>query len=219
MSAKIARRIVSACVVVTAGIVCSAAPAFAQENDRVFGVLPNYSTVDGHSTDGTLATAPRISSRESFRLASLSSFDPVVFPYVGLMTAFDGNRNANYGDRYMCAFADNSIGNFMTTAVVPSLTSQDPRYFRAGEGGVFRRIAYAASRSVVTRTRSGHAIFNISEVGGNLAAAGLSNLYHDPADRTIGGTASRWGLQVMGDTISNELKEFWPDIHAKLRRH
>jgi hypothetical protein len=218
MPTKVARRIVRACVV-TAGIVCSAAPAFAQENDRVFGVLPNYSTVDGHSTDRSSTTVPAISSRESFRLASLSSFDPVVFPYVGLMTAFDGNRDANYADRYMRAFADNSIGNFMTTAVGPSLTNQDPRYFRAGEGGVFRRMAYAASRSVVTRTRSGHAVFNISEVGGNLAAAGLSNLYHDPADRTIGGTASRWGLQVMGDTISNELKEFWPDIHAKLRRH
>jgi hypothetical protein len=218
MSAKAARRIVGACLV-TAGVVCPAASLFAQENDRVFGVLPNYSTVDGRPADNDSTTTPKISTRQSFRLASLSSFDPVIFPYVGLMTAFDGNRDANYGDRYMRAFADNSIGNFMTTAVVPSLTSQDPRYFRAGEGGVFRRIAYAASRSVVTLTRSGHAVFNISEVGGNLAAAGLSNLYHDPADQTISGTMSRWGLQVMGDTIANELKEFWPDIHAKLRKH
>src|SRR5262249_22714278 len=108
---------------------------------------------------------------------------------------------------------------FLTSAIVPSLTKQDSRYFRSGEGGVFRRIAYAASRSIVTRTRSGHGAFNISEVGGNLAAAGGSNLYHDPADRTSAGTMSRWGLQVMGDTLGNELKEFWPDIHAKLRRH
>ena len=184
----------------------------------MFGVLPNYSTVDGPA-DGNSTTVPVISNRQTFRLASLNSFDPVVFPYVGLMTAFDGNRDANYGDRYMRAFADNSIGNFMTTAVVPSLTNQDPRYFRSGEGGAFRRIAYAASRGVVTRTRLGRAVFNISEVGGNLAAAGLSNLYHDAADRTVVGTMSRWGLQVMGDTISNELKEFWPDIHAKLRKH
>jgi hypothetical protein len=217
MYAKLAHRLASACVV-TAGIVCSTPSVHAQENDRLFGVLPNYSTVDGQPADDGSQTAPAISTRLSFRLASLSSFDPVVFPYVGLMTAISADRGANYGDRYMRAFADNSIGNFMTTAVVPTLTNQDPRYFRSGEGGIFRRMAYAASRSAITRTRAGHAAFNISEIGGNLAGAGIANLYHDPIDRTVGATMSRWGLQVMGDTVANELKEFWPDIHARLRR-
>jgi hypothetical protein len=217
MYPKLTRRIASACVV-TAGIVCSTTSVLAQENDRVFGVLPNYSTVDGRPADDGSKTAPAITTRLSFRLASLSSFDPVVFPCVGLMTAISADRDVNYGDRYMRAFADNSIGNFMTTAVVPTLTNQDPRYFRSGEGGLFRRMAYAASRSAVTRTRDGHAAFNISEIGGNLAGAGISNLYYNSADRTVGATMSRWGLQVMGDTVANELKEFWPDIHARLRR-
>jgi len=35
----------------------------------------------------------------------------------------------------------------------------------------------------------------------------------------VAGTMSRWGTQVMWDTVANELKEFWPDIHAKLRKH
>jgi hypothetical protein len=211
-----AHRFATGCVVIAA-VVCAATPAFAQ--DRLFGVLPNYSTVEERPAEDGSTRTPAISTRHSFKIASLNSFDPVVFPYVGLMTAFNGNRDSSYGDRYLRAFADNSIGNFMTAAVVPSLTNEDSRYFRSGEGGVFRRFAYAASRSVVTRTRSGRATFNVSEVGGNLAAAGLSNLYHDPADRTFGGTMSRWGLQVMGDTLGNELKEFWPDIHAKLRRN
>jgi hypothetical protein len=29
----------------------------------------------------------------------------------------------------------------------------------------------------------------------------------------------RWGMQVMWDTLSNEMKEFWPDIHNYLRHH
>jgi len=29
---------------------------------------------------------------------------------------------------------------------------------------------------------------------------------------------SRWGMQVMWDTLSNELKEFWPDVRRKLHR-
>jgi hypothetical protein len=139
-----------------------------------------------------------------------------VFPYVGFLTSLGGNQD--YRERYLRSFADNALGNFMTTAVVPSVMNEDPRYFRSGQGGVFRRLAYAASRSVVARKRSGGSTFNVSEIGGNLAAASLSNLYYGPADRTLAGTMSRWGTQVMWDTIANELKEFWPDIRSKISR-
>ena len=185
------------------------------EAERIFGVLPNYTTVDA-TTAGTLTT------RESFRIASLSTFDPIVYPFIGMTTMFGqgsgGNSDRNYSERFATAFADNAVGNFMTTAVMPSLTHQDSRYYRRGEGGVFSRLAYAASRSVITRTRDGRAAFNISEIGGNFAAAALSNLYYSPADRTMSGTLSRWGTQVMWDTAANELKEFWPDLRRRLRR-
>jgi hypothetical protein len=180
---------------------------------RLLGVLPNYTTVD--STHVAAQT-----THDSFRAAALGSFDPVMYPFIGVMTLV-GNADANssFETRYSRAFADNAIGNFMTTAIVPSLTNEDSRYFRRGTGGVFSRLAYAASRSVVTRSRSGGARFNISEIGGTAAAAGLSNIYYSPADRTVGATVTRWGTQVMWDTVANELKEFWPDIHAKLHRH
>ena len=34
------------------------------------------------------------------------------------------------------ALADNSSGNFLTTAVLPSALKQDPRYFEMGQGGL-----------------------------------------------------------------------------------
>ena len=191
----------------------AADPTIDASNTRLFGVLPNYTTVDGKRV-------PNQTTHDSFRAAALGSFDPVVFPFIGVMTLVgNSDANANYETRYSRAFADNAIGNFMTTAIVPSLTNEDSRYFRRGTGAVFSRLAYAASRSVVTRKRSGGASFNISEIGGTAAAAGLSNLYYSPADRTVGATVTRWGAQVMWDTVANELKEFWPDIHAKLHRH
>jgi hypothetical protein len=49
-------------------------------------------------------------------------------------------------------------------------------------------------------------------------AAGISNAYYAPGDRTVGGTLARWGMQVLWDTVSNELKEFWPDIRRKMRK-
>ena len=180
---------------------------------RLFGVLPNYTTVDA-------AHVPNQTTHDSYRAAALGSFDPVVFPFIGVMTLVsNGDANATYRTRYSRAFADNAIGNFMTTAVVPSLTNEDSRYFRRGTGGVFSRLAYAATRSVVTRKRSGGATVNVSEIGGTAAAAGLSNIYYSPADRTMNSTLTRWGSQVMWDTVANELKEFWPDIHARIHKH
>jgi hypothetical protein len=219
-------RTLAVCLLAGTAVVCVARPAVAQEHHRIFGVLPNYTTVDEQpavdaaSALGTTTTSPFISTKQSFELASLSSFDPVVFPFVGLTTALGGgSHDSSYRERYERAFADNSIGNFMTTAIVPALTKQDSRYFRSAEGGIVHRLAYAASRSVVTRTRAGRTTFNVSELGGNLAAAGLSNVYYGPADRAVAGTMSRWGSQVMWDTVANELKEFWPDLHAKLLKN
>jgi hypothetical protein len=49
--------------------------------DRVFGVLSNYGTVE----DATAASA--ITTKASFRMAALNSFDPYVFPFVGAIAA------------------------------------------------------------------------------------------------------------------------------------
>jgi hypothetical protein len=179
--------------------------------DRVFGVLPNYSTVEGNHQ------APPITARRAFTMAALNSFDPYVFPFVGVVAALGvGQGTTNYTRRYATALADNSIGNFMTTAVLPSLLHQDPRYFELGAGSIWHRAGYAASRSLVTRSRSGGAQFNVSEIGGNGIAAMISNAYYQPADRNAIGVLTRWGSQVMWDTLSNELKEFWPDVRRKL---
>ena len=72
---------------------------------------------------------------------------------------------------------------------------------------------------MITRGRSGQAQFNASEIGGNAIAAIVSNLYYAPSERTVTGTLTRWGMQVMWDTLSNEMKEVWPDIRARLHGH
>ena len=187
-------------------------PVNTLQADRLLGVLPNYLTVESGRVGAQ-------TTHDAFKAASLGTFDPVVYPMVGVMTLFGSGRGDSYSVRYGRAFADNAVGNFMTSAVVPSLTGEDSRYYRRGTGGLFSRIAYAASRSAITRTRAGAPTFNISEIGGNAAASALSNLYYSPADRTMNQTLTRWGTQVAWDTLTNELKEFWPDVREKLHRH
>ena len=192
-----------------------AAPIVGGSGNRMFGVLPNYATVEGPTE------VPPISASLKFKLAALNTFDPYVYPFVGAVAAMNrdfGRDNAGYVKQYAVSLTDNAVGNMLTSAALPSLLHQDPRYFERASGGFFSRLAYAASRSVVTRGDSGQAQFNVSEIGGNAIAAGLSNMYYPSPQRTVTGTLSRWGMQVMWDTLSNELKEFWPDVRRKIHR-
>ena len=53
---------------------------------------------------------------------------------------------------------------------------------------------------------------------GNAFAATVSNAYYPMDERSLSDTISRWGMQLMWDGLSNELKEFWPDVRRKLER-
>jgi hypothetical protein len=183
-----------------------------RKGDRMFGVLPNRSTVEGGQAIGP------ITPRQMFATTALNSFDPYVFPFVGVVTALGQGGRSGYTERYATSLADNAIGNFLTSAALPSALHQDPRYFELGEGGFLHRAGYALSRSVVTHSRSGRTEFNYSEIAGNALAAGLSNAYYAPSARTVTDTLTRWGMQLLWDTVSNELKEFWPDVRQKLRK-
>ena len=180
-------------------------------NSRIFGVMPNYGTVENAAGIQPLSTG------QKFHMAALYAFDPYVYPLIGVIAGVGGGEGEHgYAARYGLAFADNTVSSFLTVAVVPSVFHQDPRYFQLGKGGVWRRAGYTVTRSVVARSDAGKTMFNVSEIGGNLLTAGVANMYYPSTDRSVANTLTRWGMQVMWDTLSNELKEFWPDIRRKI---
>jgi len=192
------------------------------QNDRLFFLLPNYLTVENAKQ------IPPLTAGQKFKLVALGTFDPVEYPYVGVLAGIDQAQNTDpsygqgfkgYAKRYGAAFADTTIENFMVGAVVPSLLRQDPRYYQLGKGGFWHRASYAALRIFITRTDSGKTQFNYSEWAGSAIAAALSNVYHPPADRNALNSANIWVTQLWGDAVGFELKEFWPDIKRKLHRN
>jgi hypothetical protein len=196
-------------------------PAPAPVNDRIFGVMPNYTTVEGSSD------VPPLTRGQKFKMQAEGVFDPYEFTVVGLLAGVNQaqNEDAAYGQgvegyakRYASGFADQAIGNFMTGAIFPTVLREDPRYFRLGRGSFVRRFSYAVSRLLLTRTDAGYVQFNFSEFLGNGAAAGISNLYEVPQDRTLSNTAMTWAEQISIDGLGFELKEFWPDIRRKVFR-
>jgi len=191
-------------------------------NDRLFFALPNFLTLENSAH-----VAP-LTAGEKFKVVARGSFDPIQFAWYGFLSGISqaedsepgyGQGVGGYGKRYGAAFADGTIENFMTAAVLPSIFRQDPRFFQDGQGGFLRRAGYSVSRIVITRSDSGHHEFNISEVLGSAMAASISTYsYHPKADRTLSNTASVWASMVAYDTLTITLKEFWPDIRRKLKK-
>ncbi len=181
---------------------------------RILGVLPNYRTAN------PMAVYEPITTKQKFTIALKDSFD---WPNYLVSGAFAGlyqleNENPSFGQglkgyahRYWTSYIDQSMGNLMTEAVMPTILHEDPRYFRKAVGSKKYRLYYALTRVLVTRTDAGGTRFNFSEVIGNGVMASVGNVYY-PTDRGFGDTINRMGTQIATDAFSNVLKEFWPDI-------
>jgi hypothetical protein len=190
--------------------------------DRLFYALPNFLTLENAQD------VPPLTAGEKFKVVAKGSFDPVQVVWYGFLAGISqaedsepgfGQGAEGYGKRYGAYFADGTIENFLTGAILPSIFRQDPRYFQSGRGTFWNRTGYAISRIFVTHADSGRNQFNVSEVFGSAMAAGISTYsYHPKSDRTLSNTASVWGSQVGYDTITLVVKEFWPDIRRKIRK-
>lgn len=197
--------------------------ASATSNDRLFYALPNFLTLEKSGQ-----SAPRMTSSEKFRAVARGAFDYSEFPWAAALAGISQAENSEpgygqgisgYSKRVGAAFADNTIENFMVGAVFPSLLKEDPRYYRVGTGGIWRRSEYAVSHVFVTRTDSGRKQLNFSEILGSALAAGICTYsYHPRADRNLPNAASVWERQVAFYTLTTFVKEFWPDLRRKLSR-
>jgi hypothetical protein len=195
----------------------------AKKNDRIFGVIPNYRTVEDEAREAT-----RVTAGGKFKLGLEDSFDYYAYPAAGIFAGIGmwqkqtpsfGQGAVGFARYYGTAFADQTIGNMMSESVFPVMFRQDPRYFPLGKGGFWRRSGYAISREWITRTDAGRTGFNISELGGNAAAVAISNVYYPPENRTPSNNAYKYGEQIGLDAFFNTLKEFWPDMRRKMFGH
>jgi len=206
-------------------------------NDRLFFTLPNFLTLENAKE------VPPLTTKQKFAVVTRGSFDYVQYPWYAFLSGISqaedsepgyGQGAEGYGKRFGAAFADGTIENFMTGAILPAILREDPRYFQSGQGSFWHRTLYAISRNLITRTDAGGQQFNYSEVvGGAIAAAISTYTYHPkshlfttttpgvlrytPSDRTLSNTAKVWGTQYGYDTLTLVVKEFWPDIRRKIR--
>jgi hypothetical protein len=182
-----------------------------EEKQRLLGVFPNFYVT-------YVPNAAPLSSKQKFNLAWKETIDPVNYIVVGGTAGLQQAQNdfsgygqgaQGYAKRYAASYGDFLIGTYIGSAILPSLLKQDPRYFYRGTGSVRSRIYYAIANSVICKGDNGHWQFNYSEIGGSLAAGGISNLYYPSSDRN--GVALTFENTLIGigeSAAANLLQEF-----------
>ncbi|HEY2019253.1 MAG TPA: hypothetical protein VGH38_37355 [Bryobacteraceae bacterium] len=185
--------------------------------------MPNYRAVSA----GTIPPPP--TPKQAFKIATQNSFDYSSFIFVGVtsLMAWSSDTHpqlrsgiAGYGRYYWRGFLDKVDGNYMVVFVLPTLLHQDERYYAKGDGPIWKRGIYAASRILITPNYHGHNTFNASEVFGRGIAQGISASYYPSADRSAGALAVKYGWAMGRDALTNVFREFWPDISSRLfHRH
>jgi hypothetical protein len=196
-----------------------AAQGEGQQTKRILGIFPNFRAVSAN------VHLPPQPVKEKFLTATQDSFDYSALFIPGIVAGYNqatndtpefGQGAAGYGRYYWHAFVDQANENYFVEFIGPVITHEDTRYYTLGTGGFWKRAGYSLSRAVITRNDAGHDTFNISEVVGAGAAAGVSNLYYPSRDRDFGNTADRWGQNVGIDAATFLVHEFWPDINHAL---
>ena len=145
-------------------------------------------------------------------------FDSLYSQATGAYPEFGGGMGG-YGKRYGAAIAGAEAGNFFGRFLYPTLLHQDPWYFPSHQNGITNRLAYAASRVLITRSDDGRNVFNSSFILSELTQAALSNAYIPYRNETVSGTLENAAASLGSVAQAYILNEFWPDIKEFLGKH
>jgi hypothetical protein len=189
-----------------------------QEKQRTVGILPAFNV--SYRSDAVSMTAG-----QKMKLAFRSSTDPVAFAaafvVAGYREALDDDPGfgwgaEGYGKRSGAAYLDAFDGGIIGNGILPSILHQDPRYFRLGHGTTTHRILYSLATNVMCKHDNTHKWEpNYSNVGGNIIAGAISNLYYPSSESGIGETFSNGFVVTAEGGIGSVFQEFWPDISRK----
>jgi hypothetical protein len=180
-----------------------------EEQQRIFGFIPNF-LVQYDSNAAPLTT------KMKFHLAAKVAFDPVTLVGVAVFAAANQAGNTpnyrqgliGYGERYGATYANGFTDIMIGGAVLPSLLHQDPRYFYQGTGTNKSRALHALTSPFVCKGDNGQWQPNYSTIGGDLAAAALSNAYYPPSNRGVGLFLSTFFVDTGQRAAANLAQEF-----------
>ena len=132
-----------------------------------------------------------------------------------------GTDSAAFGERLGAAALRQASFRFFSDSLLPTLTHEDPRYFRKAYGPIKERGVYAAERVFVAQRDDGSHGFNISDVLGRAMAGALTHdVLSGPSADCESGSKDLGGVAGGVGRDKSPLQEFWPDVRDKaFHRH
>jgi hypothetical protein len=190
-----------------------------QEKQRIAGVVPNFYVT-------YLRDPAPLDSKQKFELAWKTSIDPITFAFTAATAGIQqwqgqfsgyGTGAQAYPKYFGAAYGDVVAGTFLGSAILPSLLRQDPRYFYKGTGSRRFRLLYALANAVICKGDNKRWQPNYSNILGNLAAGGISNLYYPSQNRN--GVALTFENALVGIGASAAGNIFEEFLSRKLTPH
>ena len=198
-------------------------------HQRLAGVVPNFNAVlDGSTTP--------LSSGQKMRASFRAAIDPYQITLAAITGAFgqatdthstidpDGFHHGyqqgmiGYGKRFGAGFIDQFDGTILGNGVFPVLLHQDARYYRMGTGSFKKRFLYSIGTTIYCKGDNGKWQPNVSNMLGNIASGGISNLYYPAADRGFDLTMEQALTVTAEGAFGALLIEFYPDIRQHFRK-
>jgi hypothetical protein len=145
-------------------------------------------------------------------------FDTLILQATGAYRDYGGGMGG-FSKRYGTQLLSNEAGSLFGRWLFPTLLHQDPRYFPSGKTNIFDRMAYAASRAVITRSDNGNNVFNSSLLLTLLLTSALNNGYKPNYEQSFPATMANTFAGLGATAQVNLLNEFWPDLKNLFTRH
>jgi hypothetical protein len=131
-----------------------------------------------------------------------------------------GTNSTAFGKRFGASVARETSQGIFTDCVFSPLLRMDPRYYAEGsQYNFFHRVAYAATRVIISKTDSGKTTINSPLLLGYAASTALSNAYYPQINRNFHDSALEYGGSLGGAAIGFLVNEFVDDalraVHLK----
>jgi hypothetical protein len=131
-----------------------------------------------------------------------------------------GSDSPAFGERVGAGVLRVSSFRFFSDSLLPTLTHEDPRYFRKAYGSVMHRGVYSAMQTLVTKKDNGTTGVNYSSILGHLFGSALTATYYPEPSVNARVIFETYGVSMAGDAGGNLFLEFWPDVRdAIFHRH
>jgi hypothetical protein len=126
-----------------------------------------------------------------------------------------GHDAGAFGEKFGASMLRSASVRVFSDGLLAAAFHQDPRYYRIGQGNIFRRGLLSAKQALIRRGDDGNNQFNYSGIGGRAAAAALVVTYYPEPSITAKVVGLTFATSIATDAGGDLVLEFLPNIIRK----